>query len=111
MEVKDEERMAMIPLILHELDMARIERCHESDMKEVTKANEKLTAVIKGLIIVIFALVVAIGIGVYEFMGCDFTDTTVDSEDDGIANYLEAGTSGVINNAEDHGKKENTQKD
>lgn len=90
MEIKDEERMATIPLIAHELAMNRLER------------------IIKALIVVIVILVVAIGIGVYELMSCDFETVTVDSEDSGVANYLEAGTSGVINNAESGSQKKDS---
>lgn len=83
MEMKDEERMATIPLIAHQLDMARLER------------------VIKWLIAIIVLLVVVIGIGVYEIMGCDFSGVMLDSADGGVASYLNAGNDGVINNAED----------
>lgn len=92
MEIKDEERMATIPLIAHELDVARYLK------------------IIKWLLCIIAALVVIIGVGVYELLSCDFSEITVDSEDNGIANYLEAGTSGVINNATDSSPKANPQK-
>lgn len=92
MEIKDEERMATIPLIAHQLDMARMWK------------------VIKALVAIIIILIGIIGIGVYELTSCDFTDISVDSEDNGIANYLEAGTSGVINNAADRSQEKNTQK-
>lgn len=91
MEIKDEERMATIPLIAHELDVARYLKIR------------------KWLLCIIAALIVIIGVGVYELTSCDFADVTVDSEDGGIANYLEAGTSGVINNAEDSCSGENAQ--
>lgn len=91
MEIKDEERMAMIPLIAHELAMARLER------------------IIKRLIVIIIILVGIIGMGVYEFMCCDFTDIVVDGEDGGVANYLKAGKNGVINNAEDYSPRKTAQ--
>lgn len=93
MEIKEEERMATIPLIAHQLDMARLER------------------VIKWLVAVIVFLVVVIGIGVYEFTQYDYSDVYIDSEDKGNANYLEAGLNGVINNnAENSGQKESKEK-
>ena len=93
MEIKEEERMATIPLIAHQLDMARLER------------------VIKWLVAVIVLLVVVIGIGVYEFTQYDYSDVYIDSEDKGNANYLEAGLNGAINNnAENSGQKESKEK-
>lgn len=91
MEIKDEERMATIPLIAHELAMARLER------------------IIKRLVVVIVILIGIIGVGVYELTKCDFTDVWVDSEDNGTANYLEAGTNGVINNAKDYSPRKTAQ--
>lgn len=86
MEMKDEERMAMIPLIVHELDVARYLK------------------IIKWLVAVIIIL---IGVLAYNFYGYDSADITIDSRDKGNANYLEAGANGVINNASDS----STQKD
>lgn len=86
MEMKDEERMAMIPLIVHELDVARYLK------------------IIKWLVAVILIL---IGVLAYNFFGYDYADITIDSRDKGNANYLEAGANGVINNASDS----STQKD
>lgn len=86
MEMKDEERMAMIPLIVHELDVARYLK------------------IIKWLVAVIIIL---IGVLAYNFYGYDYADITIDSRDKGNANYLEAGANGVINNASDS----STQKD
>jgi hypothetical protein len=86
MEMKDEERMAMIPLIVHELDVARYLK------------------IIKWLVAVIIIL---IGVLAYNFFGYDYADITIDSRDKGNANYLEAGANGVINNASDS----STQKD
>lgn len=98
-ELKEDERMAMMPVIAHDLDMARLER-----------SNERLISIIKWLVAVIVILVAIIGIAVYEFTSCDFTDVVVDSDDGGAANYLQAGNNGVINNAEDNSAKENAQK-
>ena len=92
-EIKDEERMATIPLISHQLDMARLER------------------VIRWLVAIIVALIVVIGIGVYEFTCCDFADVVIDSDDGGAANYLKAGANGVINNAKDHSPGTDAQED
>ena len=91
MEIKDEERLATIPLIAHELDVARY------------------MIIIKWLLAIIAVLMVIIGIGVYELTSCDFTDVSIDSTEGGIANYLKAGTSGVINNAEDSSSREDSQ--
>ncbi len=88
MEIKDEERMATIPLIAHELAMARLER------------------IIRNLIAVIILLIGIIAFGVYEWTQYDYSDITVDSQNLGNANYLEAGTSGVINNAANSREKE-----
>lgn len=93
MEFKDEERMATIPLIAHEVDVARY------------------VTIIKWLLCIIAILIVIIGVGVYELTSCDFTDVSIDSNDSGVANYLKAGTSGVINNAEDSGSGEDAQEE
>ena len=66
MEIKDEERMATIPLIAHELDVARY------------------MIIIKWLLAIIVVLMVIIGIGVYELTSCDFTDVSIDSTDGGM---------------------------
>ena len=91
MEIKDEERMATIPLIEHELDVARY-------MK-----------IIKWLVSIIVILILMIGAGVYEFMSCDIMDVVVDSDDGGIANYLQAGNNGVITNAKDSSPRTDAQ--
>ena len=81
--------MATIPLIAHELDMARLER------------------IIKRLIIIIILLVGIIGFGAYEWCQYDYTDVVIDSQGGGNANYLKAGMNGVINNAESGGQGKN----
>ena len=91
LNINDDERMATIPLIAHELDMA------------------KLMKVIKCLVAIIIGLLLIIGIGVYEFMSCDFTDVVVDSDDGGIANYLKAGSDGAITNVEGNSTGTDTQ--
>lgn len=91
MEIKDEERMATIPLIAHELDVARY------------------MIIIKWLLAIIVVLMVIIGIGVYELTSCDFTDVSIDSTDGGIANYLNAGANGVLNDAKNYSPGEDTQ--
>lgn len=101
MEIKDEERMATIPLISHELAMARTEREHKLAM-------EKLEKVITKLVIVIVLLLAIIGFGVYEFTFYDISDVVVDNQDGGSANYI--GANGVINNAEDSSKKASKEK-
>lgn len=91
MEIKDEERMATIPLIAHELAMARLER------------------IIRRLIVIIIILVGIIGFGAYEWCQYDYSDVVIDSQDGGNANYLKAGADGVINNAEYSGTGENPE--
>lgn len=91
MELKDEERMATIPVIVHQLDMARMWK------------------VVKALIAIIIILLAIIGIGVYELTSCDFADVSVDSQDGGVSNYLNAETNGVINNVKDNSPRKDAQ--
>lgn len=87
MEIKDEERLATIPLIAHELAMARLER------------------IIRALVIVIVLLVGVIAYDAYQDAQYDYSDIVIDTQDGGNANYLNAGTSGVINDAKNSGAK------
>lgn len=89
MEIKDEERMATIPLIAHELAMSRLMR------------------VIKLLIAVIVLLVGVIAYDVYQDAQYDYSDIVIDTQDGGNANYVNAGTSGVINDAKNNSKRTN----
>ena len=79
----------------HQYDMARLER------------------IIKRLwIIIIILLILFAGtnaLWIYEWNQYDYTDITVDSNDGGNANYLQAGANGVINNAESDSQDEKTQ--
>lgn len=70
----------------HQYDMARLER------------------IIKRLWITILMLLILFAgtnaLWIYEWNQYDYADITVDSNDGGNANYVQAGTSGVINNGE-----------
>lgn len=88
MEIKDEERMATIPLIAHQLDMS------------------KLMKIIGWLVAIIIIQAIAIGVGVYEFMSYDYADITVDGNDGSNAAYMGAGASGIINNGQSSGQEE-----
>lgn len=75
-----------ISSIDHQYDMARLER------------------IIKRLWIVILVLLILFAgtnaLWIYEWNQYEYADITVDSNDGGNANYLQAGANGVINNAE-----------
>ena len=79
----------------HQYDMARLER------------------IIKRLwvtIIILLALFAGTNaLWIYEWNQYDYTDIIVDSNDGGNANYLQAGSSGVINNGESNSQKQDTQ--
>lgn len=91
MEIKDEERMAMIPLIAHELDVARY-------MK-----------IIKMLVAVIIILIGVIVYDTYQDAQYDYSDVVIDTQDGGNANYLNAGANGVLNDAKNYSSREDTQ--
>lgn len=91
MEIKDEERMAMIPLIAHELDVARY-------MK-----------IIKMLVAVIIILIGVIAYDTYQDAQYDYADVVIDTQDGGNANYLNAGANGVLNDAKNYSPREDTQ--
>lgn len=91
MEIKDEERMAMIPLIAHELDVARY-------MK-----------IIKMLVAVIIILIGVIAYDTYQDAQYDYSDVVIDTQDGGNANYLNAGANGVLNDAKNYSPREDTQ--
>jgi hypothetical protein len=84
MEIKDEERMATIPLIAHQLDMAKFER--------TTKR------LIIALVLVVILLFASNAMWLYEWCQYDYSDVTIDSQDGGNANYLQAGANGAITN-------------
>lgn len=91
MEIKDEERMAMIPLIAHELDVARY-------MK-----------IIKMLVAVIIILIGVIAYDTYQDAQYDYSDVVIDTQDGGNANYLNAGANGVLNDAKNNSPREDAQ--
>lgn len=88
-EIKDEERMATIPLISHELAMARLMR------------------VIRIMAAIIVLLIGVIAYDVYMDSQHSYSDIVIDTQDGGNANYLNAGTSGVINDAKNNSQKAN----
>lgn len=88
-EIKDEERMATIPLISHELSMARLMR------------------VIRILAAIIVLLIGVIAYDVYMDSQYSYSGIIIDTQDGGNANYLNAGTSGVINDAKNNSKSAN----
>lgn len=73
-----------IPFIAYEYTMARFERT------------------IKRLIIVLMLVVIMLfasnALWLYEWCQYDYSDVTIDSQDGGNANYIQAGASGAINN-------------
>ena len=82
-----------VPFLAYEYTMARFERT------------------IKRLVLVIFLLVIGLigtnALWIYEWNLYDYSDVTIDSQDGGNANYLEAGANGVITNGEGSSQKEN----
>lgn len=96
MEIKDEERMATIPLIAHQLDMAKFERT--------------VKRLIFALVFVVVLLFATNAMWLYEWGQYDYADISVDSEDKGNANYIEAGLNGVINNGTSGSQEEGQEK-
>lgn len=88
-----------VPYFVYEHTMARFERT------------------IKRLIIVIIVSIIALFASnmawLYEWNSYDYADITVDSQDGGNANYLQAGASGAINNgssgSQEKGQEESKQ--
>ena len=80
METDNRVRDDSVPRIVHEDDMARMER------------------IIKRQVYVIFFLILLIGAMLYEWTRWDYEDITVDSSSYGNAAYMGDGASGVINN-------------
>ncbi len=84
-----------ISSIDHQYDMARLER------------------IIKRLWIVILTLLILFAgtnaLWIYEWNQYEYADITIDSNDGGNANYLQAGANGVINNGESESQDEKTQ--
>lgn len=89
--LKDDERMATIPLISHQLDMARLER------------------VIRIMAIIIIFLLGVIAYDTYQDAQYDYSDVIIDTQDGGNANYLKAGSDGVINDAKNNSQREDTE--
>ena len=81
-----------VAYIVYEGTMARFERT--------------IKRLILTIIIAIAALFVTNAFWLYEWCQYDYSDITIDSNDGGNANYLQAGMDGVINNAEGSGQEE-----
>ena len=84
-----------ISSIDHQYDMARLER------------------VIRRLWITMLILLILFAgtnaLWIYEWNQYDYSEITVDSDDGGNANYLQAGSNGVINTGEGQSQESNTQ--
>jgi multidrug resistance efflux pump len=93
MEEKNKERP--VPYIVYEYTMARFERT--------------IHRLIIALIVAVVALFASNMAWLYVWNQYDYSSVTVDSKDGGNANYLEAGISGVINNAESGSQEENQE--
>lgn len=85
-----------VPYVVYEGTMARFER-----------VVKRLTILLIIVITVLFASNIA---WLYVWNQYDVSAVVVDSEDGGNANYLEAGMSGVINNAESDSNKTEKEK-
>lgn len=91
MEIKDEERMATIPVIVHQLGM------------------ERLMRVIRMLVIIIICLCAMLAYCVYEMNQYEYADVDLDSQSGGIASYMGNHADGVINGS-GQSKDENQEK-
>lgn len=79
---------------------------HQYDMARLERVIKRLWITIL-LLLVLFAATNALWI--YEWNQYDYADITVDSDDGGNANYLEAGVNGVINNGESDSQEKEAQ--
>ena len=79
---------------------------HQYDMARLERVIKRLWITIL-LLLVLFAATNALWI--YEWNQYDYADITVDSDDGGNANYLEAGMNGVINNGESDSQEKEAQ--
>ena len=91
MDIKDEERMATIPLIAHQLGM------------------ERLMRVIKMLVVIIVVLSAILAYCIYEMNQYEYADVDLDSQSGGIASYMGNHANGVINGS-GQSKDENQEK-
>ena len=81
MEIKDEERMATIPVIVHQLGM------------------ERLMRVIRLLVVIIICLSAIIAYCIWEMNCYDYADVSLDSQSGGVASYMGSHANGVVNGA------------
>ena len=82
-----------VPYIVYEGTMARFER-----------TIKRLTVII---IVSLLLLFVTNALWIYEWTMYDYSEVTVDSNDGGNANFLQAGSNGEITNAESGGQEKN----
>ena len=75
---------------------------HQYDMARLERVIRRLWLIIL-ILLILFAGTNALWI--YEWNQYDYSEITVDSNDGGNANYLQAGSNGVINNGESNGKE------
>lgn len=72
-------------------------------------ATARYMKIIRGLLVIVLVQFIAFaGLAVYIFGFCEIESITVDGKE-GVANYLNAGANGVINNGEDSGTDGETQ--
>ena len=81
-----------VPYIVYEGTMARFER-----------TVKRLIIALIIAVILLFASNIA---WLYEWSLYDYSDVTIDSDDGGVANYLQAGANGAIHNAENSSQEE-----
>ena len=79
MDIKDEERMATIPVIVHQLGM------------------ERLMRIIRLLVVIIIVLSGIVAYCIYEMNQYEYADVDLDSQSGGIASYMGNHANGVIN--------------
>ena len=85
-----------VPYIVHEGAMVMFERM--------------VKRLIIALIIAVILLFASNMAWLYEWNQYDYSDVTVDSQDGGNANYLQAGANGAIHNAENSSQEKGQEK-
>jgi hypothetical protein len=90
-----EDNVKDIPFYAYEYTMASFERT--------------IKRLVVALILTIVFLFATNVIWLYEWNQYDYADVTVDSQDGGNANYLNAGANGAIRNVEGDSQRENKE--
>ena len=75
---------------------------HQYDMARLERVIRRLWLIVL-ILLILFAGTNALWI--YEWNQYDYSEITVDSNDGGNANYLQAGSNGVINNGESNSQE------